>query len=107
MFSDRALSELECRRSQLLVAAETHRANLRNDLSKLTATLGWVDRAAAWLPRARPLLWVAAPAAGYLVARRARALLRWLPAILPWWRIARHVAARLGAGSTSTGCRRS
>jgi hypothetical protein len=96
MFSSRALGELEVRRQQLIAAAVDHRAALQTDLLDLTNALGWVDRAASWLHRARPLLWVAAPAAGFLVARRARTILRWLPSLLPWWRVAQAIGVRLG-----------
>ena len=102
MFSDRALTELETRRQQLIAAAENHRNRLRRDVATLAHALGWLDAAADWLQRARPLLWVAAPAAGYLLARRARTVLRLLPLVLPWWRVARSFGRRFKAHETGT-----
>lgn len=97
MFSDRALTELEARRQQLIAAAKGHRTRLQSELLDLTDSVRWVNRAAGWLRGMRPLLWVVAPAAGFLLARRGWTVLRWLPSVLPWWRVVRSVAARIGA----------
>lgn len=94
MFSSRTLGELETRRQSLIVAAADHRARLHHDWSRLADSLSWLDRAVHWAREARPLLWIAAPMAGYTLARRGRVLLRWLPLIWPWWRIAKSLGAR-------------
>ncbi|HOY57841.1 MAG TPA: hypothetical protein PK640_06855 [Verrucomicrobiota bacterium] len=94
MFSSRTLGELETRRQSLITAAADHRARLHDEWSRLADSLGWADRAVHWARGVRPVLWIAAPVAGYAVARRGRVLLRWLPLIWPWWRIAKSFAAR-------------
>jgi hypothetical protein len=102
MFSTRALGELEARRQQLIAASEAQRRQFQTSLGDLTMALGWVDRVAGWLHWARPLFWAAVPAAGYLAVRRARTILRLIPMVLPWWRVARSLAARLGPRKTGT-----
>lgn len=96
MFSNQALVELETRRQRLVATADGLRADLGQDLAVFVGSMGWADRAVGWLRGARPLLWVAAPAAGYWLARRGRTVVRWLPMVLPWWQVARNVGARLG-----------
>ena len=95
MFSTRALAELEVRRQLLIATADAQRMLFQGHLQELANALGWVDRAAAGLRRFRSLLWIVAPAAGYLAVRRAGTLLRVAPLLLPWWRVARRLVRRM------------
>jgi hypothetical protein len=100
MFSTRTLAELEARRQQLLAASEAQRTQFCGSLAELTAALGWVDRVTGWAHQVSSLLWVAAPAAGFFAARRARTALRLVTMVVPWWRIVRRLVGRFGPKKT-------
>jgi len=97
MFSSRALSELEARRQQLIAAAQTQRDQFQAGLEGLARSLAWTARVAGWVQAARPFFWTGTSAVGFFLARRVRTVLRLVPLLLPGWRIARDIVARLGS----------
>jgi hypothetical protein len=77
----------------LLVAqCDLQRGILRIECAKLRGSFGWMDRGAEWAGRLRPWLPLVVPVAGFVVARRWKAMLRFAGKTAGWrllWRLFR------------------
>jgi hypothetical protein len=75
-------------RKRLLVArSQTCRQALTMQLDTFRGDSAWLHRGVDSLARYRSFLWLAAPVAGFLIARRARVLRRFLIRGLTAWQV--------------------
>jgi len=94
MFNRERLNELETSAELLVAQAEIYRGLLRADSASLQHRLGWLNRLTEKLRPANPWLLGGAIAAGLLVIRGWGRALRWVPAAISIWRVARSFLGR-------------
>ncbi len=89
MFNRERLNELEASAQLLVAQAEIYRGLLGAESASVQRRLGWLNRLTESLRPAGPWLLGGAVAAGLLAMRGWSRALRWVPAALSGWRIAR------------------
>jgi hypothetical protein len=97
MFGQTRLTELQARKELLLFEARVERELLALEAQNVAHALRWIEPVhRAWL-HIKPLAWLAAPVAGFYLARRGRSVWswasrlvnvgRWASRILSVWRL--------------------
>ena len=77
MFGQTRLKELRSRKELLLVQADAHRQLITLDAQNVVHALRWLDSVHRAWQRFKPLMRMAAPVAGFYMARKGRSLWRW------------------------------
>jgi len=78
MFGQTRLNELRTRKELLLVQANAQRQLIALDAQNVVHALRWLDSVHRAWQHVKPLASVAAPVAGYYMARKGRSLWRWV-----------------------------
>lgn len=94
MFWQAQLKALEARRQRVISESDLARALIEVHGRDLGRSLSWVGTALGWVQAARPLAWLAAPAAGLLLGGRVRRIIRWAGVAGPVFRGLRVALAR-------------
>ena len=76
MFGQTRLKELHARKELLLVQADAHRQLIALDAQNVVHALRWLDSVHRAWQHFRPLASMAAPVAGFYMARKGRSLWR-------------------------------
>lgn len=96
MLNGERLKELNASAELLVAQADLYRGLLRVDGASLEHRLGWLNRASATIRPVSPWLLGGAVAAGLIAMRGWSRAVRWLPAALSAWRLARTFLGRSG-----------
>ena len=78
MFRQTRLNELRTRKELLLVQANAQRQLIALDAQNVVHALRWLDSVHRAWQHVKPLASMAAPVAGYYMARKGRSLWRWV-----------------------------
>ena len=78
MFGQTRLNELRTRKELLLVQANAQRQLIALDAQNVVRALRWLDSVHRAWQHVKPLASMAAPVAGYYMARKGRSLWRWV-----------------------------
>jgi len=78
MFGQTRLNELRTRKELLLVQANAQRQLIALDAQNVVHALRWLDSVHRAWQHVKPLASMAAPVAGYYMARKGRSLWRWV-----------------------------
>jgi len=78
MFGQTRLNELRIRKELLLVQANAQRQLIALDAQNVVHALRWLDSVHRAWQHVKPLASMAAPVAGYYMARKGRSLWRWV-----------------------------
>jgi len=78
MFGQTRLNELRTRKELLLVQANAQRQLIALDAQNVVHALRWLDSVHRAWQHIKPLASMAAPVAGYYMARKGRSLWRWV-----------------------------
>ncbi len=78
MFGQTRLNELRTRKELLLVQASAQRQLIALDAQNVVHALRWLDSVHRVWRHIKPLASMAAPVAGYYMARKGRSLWRWV-----------------------------
>ena len=78
MFGQTRLNELRTRKELLLVQASAQRQLIALDAQNVVHALRWLDSVHRAWQHIKPLASMAAPVAGYYMARKGRSLWRWV-----------------------------
>ena len=78
MFGQTQLNELRSRKELLLAQADAQRQLIALDAQNVVHALRWLDSVHRAWQHVKPLASVAAPVAGYYMARKGRSLWRWV-----------------------------
>jgi len=78
MFGQTRLNELRTRKELLLVQANAQRQMIALDAQNVVHALRWLDSVHRAWQHVKPLASMAAPVAGYYMARKGRSLWRWV-----------------------------
>ncbi len=78
MFGQTRLNELRTRKELLLVQASAQRQLIALDAQNVVHALRWLDSVHRAWQHVKPLASMAAPVAGYYMARKGRSLWRWV-----------------------------
>jgi hypothetical protein len=89
MFTAQRLSELEQRKQLLLAQSAIQRGLIQLHAHNAAGSLNWVQPVQRMMHTAGPWAWIAAPVAGFFVARNWRSALRWGLRGLSLWRLVR------------------
>jgi hypothetical protein len=92
MVSAKELARLQARKELLVAQCDLQRGILYLECTRLRESLNWVGRSAGWMQRVLPWLPLAAPVAGFLVARRWKTLIGYAGKAFGWrmlWRVFR------------------
>jgi hypothetical protein len=93
MSAKSSLDELAERKRLLTQQAELHRAVLQIEAANARSKLVRLADVREHLPGG-PWLMAGSALAGFLVLRRWRFVLKWLPAVMPIWRLFRKMQSR-------------
>jgi len=77
MFGQAKLADLQIRKQMLLIQADAQRRLLVVDAKSVATSLHWVETVHRVWQQIKPLALMAAPVAGFFVARRGRSLWQW------------------------------
>ncbi len=99
MGSGQTLDDLARQKRLLLVEADLRRAVLAVELDRAARPLQWLGQAGHQARRWRPVWLVAAPLLGFMLARRARGLGRWIELAVGAARILPQIAGFLHKSS--------
>jgi hypothetical protein len=77
MVGQTRLEELHARKELLLLQADAQRRLIALEAANTAIALRWVESVQRAWEQVSPLVWLAAPVAGFYVARRARSVWRW------------------------------
>ena len=91
MFWQTRLNELRSRKELLLVQADAHRQLIALDAQNVVHALGWLNTVERAWQRIKPLASMAAPVAGFYMARKGRSLWRWAALLVEVGRRARRI----------------
>lgn len=78
------MTDLAVQKRLLVVESAANRLALANELQRLTAPLGWLNRMTS---KKRPLLYLLAPLGGYLATRKLPEVMRWSSRALRVFRV--------------------
>jgi hypothetical protein len=94
MFAERQLNELRLRKEIVVARADVNRLLVRLHAGRVATSVRWVEAVADVGRKLAPYRWIAAPAAGYLLARRSRGAGKWFGWATQIWSLARWLLPR-------------
>jgi hypothetical protein len=80
------LTDLADRKQLLILQADLHRAVLETEVASARSRLLWVTEVREKLPKLSGWVTVGGAVAGFLVLRRWRTAVKWVPAAVSAWR---------------------
>lgn len=84
MVSKIRLQQLREQKDLLVTECDLHRGILHLEITRIRHSFDWVSRGGEWLHKVRPWIPLAAPVAGFFMARNWRTVLKWSGRAVSW-----------------------
>jgi hypothetical protein len=84
MVSEKKLGELKAQKNLLMAQCDLHRGIIAVEVTRARHSFDWFSRCSETLNRVRPWIPLAAPVAGFFMARNWRTMLKWSGRTVGW-----------------------
>lgn len=84
MVSEAKLREIAEQKALLVAQCDLHRGIIAVEITRAKHSFDWFDRVSIWIQKVRPWMPLAAPVAGFFVAKNWRTMLKWSGRTLSW-----------------------